>query len=319
MVKRAWIYLRRKYKRSIILLLLLFVISCSLSVGLSVWNNIGAAIKEVEQRMGTSFVMKLPSHTNSYDSIYTTTYETKYDFIPGTSYIGPPLDESVIEAVMEVDGVTEYNADVYSYVHLDDAELIPGGWADGLDDEEYDPEWRPVEIMYSGVTEIHCNTNTALSTQFRTGSFSLVEGRHITSEDTYKTLISQELAELNGLRIGDTITFSSRLGMMGKAPDRMALTIDPMTVEIVGIFRVNGYQPLGKWVYESDITYNWIFTDVETFKEYDIKVDDEVFIDNPRKFKYYNLTFFVDDPTQLESLVEQVNELDTIEKGFYDI
>lgn len=33
-----------------------------------------------------------------------------------------------------------------------------------------------------------------------------------------------------------------------------------MTLEIVGIFHVNGYQPTGVWVSEDAITYNWIFT-----------------------------------------------------------
>ena len=319
MTKRAWIYLRRKNKRSIILLLLLFVVSCSISIGLSVWNNIGDAIKEVEQRMGTSFVMKLPADTNSYDSIYVTTYETNYDYIAGTSYIGPPLDESVIEAVMKVDGISDYNADETTWIHLDNAKLIPGIWSEGLDAEEYDPDWRPVEIMRSQVTQIHGNTNTELSEKFRTGSFTLVEGRHITAEDTYKTLISEGLAELNGLQIGDTITFSSRLGMMGNAPDRLAFTMEPMTVEIVGIFRVNGYQPMGEWVSEDDMTYKWLLTDAETIKEYSIKSDDAVFVNNPRRFKYHNLTFFVDDPTKLDSIIEQVNDLDTITKDFYDI
>ena len=318
-LKRSLVYLKRKHKRSVLLFLLLFVISCSISIGLSVWNNIGDAIKDVEQRMGTSFVMKLPADTNSYDSIYVTNYETNYDFIAGTSYIGPPLDESVIEAVIEVDGISAYNADETTWVHLDDAVLLPGIWTGWLKAEEYDPEWRPVEIMYSRVTKIHGNSNTALSEQFRTGSFTLVEGRHITPKDLHKTLISEELAELNGLKIGDTITFSSRLRMMGEAPDTMALTFEPMNVEIVGIFRVNGFQPMGEWVNEADITYNWLLTDAETVKEYSVKSDDAVFVNNPRRFKYHNLTFFVDDPTKLESIIEQVNDLDTITKDFYDI
>ena len=90
-------------------------------------------------------------------------------------------------------------------------------------------------------------------------------------KDLHKTLISEELAELNGLKIGDTITFSSRLRMMGEAPDTMALTFEPMNVEIVGIFRVNGFQPMGEWVNEADITYNWLLTDAETVKEYSVK------------------------------------------------
>lgn len=55
MVKRSLLYLRRKYKRSVLLFLLLFVISFSLAVGVTVWNSIGAVTKEVQDALGTSF------------------------------------------------------------------------------------------------------------------------------------------------------------------------------------------------------------------------------------------------------------------------
>ena len=88
-LKRSLVYLKRKNKRSILLFLLLFVISCSISIGLSVWNNMGDAIKEVEQRMGTSFIVKLPSITQDPGTGYTVYHRTKYDFISGVSYQGP--------------------------------------------------------------------------------------------------------------------------------------------------------------------------------------------------------------------------------------
>lgn len=47
MVKRSLLYLRRKYKRSALLWLLLFVISCSLAIGVTVWSSIGAVTKDV--------------------------------------------------------------------------------------------------------------------------------------------------------------------------------------------------------------------------------------------------------------------------------
>ena len=45
MLKRAWLYLTRKYKRSILLFFLLFVISFSIAVALSIWNSINAVTK----------------------------------------------------------------------------------------------------------------------------------------------------------------------------------------------------------------------------------------------------------------------------------
>lgn len=59
MFKRSLLYLRRKYKRSILLFLLLFVISLSLSIGVAVWGSIGAVTKEIQDRLGTSFICKI--------------------------------------------------------------------------------------------------------------------------------------------------------------------------------------------------------------------------------------------------------------------
>ena len=107
--------------------------------------------------------------------------------------------------------------------------------------------------------------------------------------------------------------------MWGTAPDELQTLIEPFNAEIVGIFRVNGFQPTGKWVFEDDMAYNWIFTDTYTLKEYLRRSHEALFVDQLPNFYYNNLTFFVDDPTQLENVIEQVNDLDTIEKNFYDI
>ena len=59
MIKRAWLYLRRNYKRSVLLLLLLLIVSASILIGLSVWNTIHDVTKEVEQKLGTSINFRL--------------------------------------------------------------------------------------------------------------------------------------------------------------------------------------------------------------------------------------------------------------------
>ena len=59
MLKRAWLYLTRNYKRSVLLLLLMLAASASLLIGLSVWNSIHAVTREIEQKLGTSINFRL--------------------------------------------------------------------------------------------------------------------------------------------------------------------------------------------------------------------------------------------------------------------
>ena len=47
--------------------------------------------------------------------------------------------------------------------------------------------------------------NSELSLKFLNGTYTLVEGRHIQPDDSYAALISKELADKNGLSVGDNI------------------------------------------------------------------------------------------------------------------
>ena len=70
--KRALLYLRRKKPRTALLFLLLFVLSLSLAVGVTVWGSVGAVTRGIQQELGTSFVMRLPSEVvYGRDSNYT--------------------------------------------------------------------------------------------------------------------------------------------------------------------------------------------------------------------------------------------------------
>ena len=130
MINRAQLYLTRKYKRTILLFFLLFAISFSIAVALSIWNSINAVTKEVERSLGTSITLKLSSATQT-EGFYQD-YTIDVMFKDGNSYRcynGPPLTDDTIRQVLEgVDGFISYNADNDTSGHLDELELIPGLW-----------------------------------------------------------------------------------------------------------------------------------------------------------------------------------------------
>ena len=327
MVKRSLLYLRRKYKRSILLLLLLFVISFCLSVGICVWRSIGTVTKEVQDRLGTGFVVRmhvsLTHHPANLEDV------TEPDGTTRKVYTGPHLDDNTIDQIMQIGGITSYNADNYleAYPHLDDLQLVPGMWnldlqnraetpEDYADDDRITTEYA---TMRSRATMIYGNSDTSLAAKFRTGTFELVEGRHIRPEDRHVVLLSDKLAELNDLEVGDTITMTARDGGVF-TPSALTVLGEPQQLTIVGFFHVNGYQPTGRYVSEDEMTYNWAFTDLDTVKalrcanektQYGANYDQEP--------QYQNVTFFVDDPKQLDEIVDQVKRMDTIDVESYQI
>lgn len=320
MLTRALTYLRRKSKRSALLFILLFLISLSLFIGLSVWNSIDSVTKEVQQQLGTSFIMTKPP-IQVEDSEY-------YRRVPTTTnnmlkvYCGPMMDREFAQQIMQIDGITVYNGELEEWCGAGDFEIVSG-----MSDYKYQKMMRdPEELEYRlGLQEkgeigsvayyeagrrdimIYGNTDSSLYDKFRTGAFELVEGRHITADDRQKTLISEEIANINHLKVGDTVqicVYGNHV-MDYKGPKKVLGSIE---LEIVGIFHVNGYQPTGEWVHENDITYNWLLTDEDTVEKMAKVQEQNYYVDFVNDFCYKNLTFFVDEPERLDEIIEQVRK-----------
>ena len=316
MVKRSLLYLRRKYKRSVLLLLLLFVISFSLAVGVTVWNSIGSVTKEVQDALGTSFTFRIPSYITNDASYYKEVNDSSGN--AQKCYVGPKLDNETIQQIMQnIDGITGYNAEMDNYVCVEDADLIPGMHSDNWKYDFGDPDTNARMSQRQYVTMIYGNSKTELYNEFRSGSFELIAGRHITPNDTYKTLISDELAEANGLEIGDILTLTARAGIAGLVPST-EIWGEPLSVEIVGIFHVNGYQPTGQWVAETDMSYNWLITDIETVNYFNEVYNKELYVGQAYEQRYRNVTFFVEDASQLDATIKAVQDLDVIDTSYPD-
>lgn len=319
MTKRAWLYLTRKYTRSILLLLLLFVVSFSVAVGLCVWNSINGVTKEVEHTFGTGFRLKVPSYFRS-DPQYCIRVPAAGG---GTTlaYAGPKMGDEIVDAIRQLDGVTQYDAELDSYVVFESGKLVPGlfTWSyDHTDQIAHDEDYSlDADELWTRATMTYGHTDTSLADYFRTGSFTLTAGRHIGASDKWKVLISDRVAEINGLTVGDSITLSLRNELGGYA-DPLGIVGEMQQLEIVGIFHVNGLQPENSWVAEIDSTHNYLLTDLTTSRYFNTVARKQQYADYIPDTLYENLTFFVDDPARLESVMAEVKALDTIDVSQLD-
>ena len=322
MTKRALLYIRRKKIRSIILLLLMIVLAISISIGLSIWSGLNHAIHEVQKTLGTSLIVKMP------DNMTAGPFEMT-EVNGGTkeqTYVGPRVDQQLVDQIMQVDGISSYQAENFTYACVDGIDLIAGGWVSGLEDEleriRKDPEWeekRPdhmlsVEVyrLRTKMTTIYASSNTELFSYFRTGALSLVNGRHVTSQDSHKVMISDRLAEMNNLGVGDTFT----LRMRDWKNDTVA---GACKVEVVGIFSVNGYQPVNELVLENNMVCNWVLADFGTYEDLCHISDQNYYVDYENPLYYDNVTFFVEDADRLEEIMAEVQELDVMDPLYYTV
>lgn len=258
--KRAWLYVIRNPKRTVLLLILLVALMTISLLGLALYSASGDAVKELRSSIGGYFTIQ-----QSAEGMQKT-------------------DEQLLEQVRTLDNVSKVNGVDTYYMYCEGLELVPGSY-NGILPGECVPKF------------IGC-TESALHERFVAVSYQLADGRQITAEDEHKAMISKEVAEMNGLSVGDTLHASVVESVAGWQPEHVGIQVD---FEIVGIYLVTRSEPVSPSTPESELQENVVFTDINTAKElYQIKYPD-------RSAEQYNYTsgimLFLNDPAQMEQTV----------------
>lgn len=184
LIKRAFFYTARKRGRTLLLLLILFVISTFVLTGFSILAAANQSALRLRQSVGGSIRLELDDENSR-----NWTYQQGVGGMM-VGYTGTPITDIEIEKVMSVGGIRGYNGVGDGSVFAVDFSFISGfSFGEGSD--------------YSRLPSV---TNSEYFNYFRRGAFKLVDGRHITPEDDHAVLISTALAEKNGLKPGDDIT-----------------------------------------------------------------------------------------------------------------
>lgn len=265
--KRALLFLLRKKSKSIILLVVLTVIATLVLTCLSIGSASSLAAQNLRETMGGYF--KIETNLER---------ETPQ-----------PVSDELIQTVMDSGGIKAYNGLTISYMLTDDLELEPGRFT--------------LEGDYKAhLARVLANTDTSLNEYFVLRSLSLKEGRHIAPQDSNKALISDALAQRNGLSIGDKITVALDGTDM---PDEQKNAIIPVALEVVGIYQIDNAQTSsGVNTAECDIPENFIFSDTTSMRGAMSAV-------RGREITSYSsgATFFARDPKQLDTIVGNLTNL----------
>ena len=133
--------------------------------------------------------------------------------------------------------------------------------------------------------------NTEFSNYFLQNKLALAEGRHLTQADKNGVLISADAAKKNGLKVGDTI--QAVCDPQSKDPY--------VELEIIGIYEVIADKEAAKDQWSLDAWFDY---------------SSYAFIPNKG---YISADFYVEDPEQLESTIQEAQKLGGINWTNYDI
>lgn len=254
---RALLYVVRKRVRSLLLLLI--------CLGVGTLALSGSAIREATQmaqlnvRQALGGVFTLQQNTSDPDQWVTNDVES---YGSAAYYGGTPLTEELAARIQEqVPGIKGYNATYTNYTVPVDAS---GETLTLLDTESSESGLDSLLAGYgdfSSSVATYASTDTRFDSYFAGGYLELVAGRHLTEADTNGALLSQDLAQANGLTLGDTITLrmsNHKASMLGYDPDDTCVE-----VEIVGLFQSTSKSTAAFSNWSMD---NSIFTTLEVVK-----------------------------------------------------
>lgn len=307
-MKRAMIYLGRKKGRTIALLLLLFLMSCFVLVGISFKQSTESEMDRLRRSLASGFFLKVNTRNEMYHE-----YVDYGNGIGGLDYAGPIITEELIAKICSMDGVEDYivNTTCAAWTNL---KLRPGmfsDYRDNWDREELearmtDPPTEEELMCKSHEVDLYPLRNGALHKNFRSGALIMAEGRNIEPEDRYKVVISDWLAENNHLSVGDSITFETKEGSYAAFPKNPMKRIGvPVEVRIAGLYHAVVSLPYSKSTLESSYMENVIYTDAETVKKLEGNLDGSEYAGEKRD-GYIEVEFIVEDPGKSDTVMQQI-------------
>lgn len=267
-VMRAFLYCFRQKVKTLILFLVLAIISTFLLTGLAIRDASEGATEDARTAIGGKLFLEIDP-ANQYDSSqdgYGMTY----------TYNGDYITPEILDAISKVNGVVDYNSD-----------NPRGFWGAGVDFEYLPAAFNLSYTPYGESSAYTAALSSEKSSDFESGKYSLVDGRHITPKDKYVVMISKELADYNKLSVGDIMTM-------------YCLDSDSnVKLEIIGIFDgTEGTSGNGGFSV-SDIPANCGYVDYTTmFENFGRKIDG-----------YTQIDIYVEDPVSIQNVYDKVKNL----------
>lgn len=278
---RAFLYIRRKWAKSLLLFCIMLVIVMLALIGISIQRAAGTAELMLRKSLGGSF-----------------SFSVKKQDVKSENRTSGLLDQKTIDKIMKHSGISGVNADQEGNAILkkgdsQDMRLIVTS------------ELPKSEDYLNHMIKSRAETNPQYDLNFLTGALKISEGRNIQNGDFHAAVISKALAEINGLHIGDEIELCMNRELAKDYPGHAS---DSVKLKIVGLFDVAKETQNAGMQAPCDLPENLILMDPGT------SLDFYHFQDGG----YDRVDFYADDPAQIDSIVDSIKKDPEIDsKDFY--
>lgn len=281
-LKRAVLYSLRQKTKSLILFLMLTVIFTLLFNSFAIRDASENAVLGMRTGIGGKLKLEIDTEGNfgnEQENDYGTTYV----------YIGDYITQQIINAVSKINGVADYNVEDPASVYYAGVsfQFIPTSWNLGL-------------TKYGDNVSFTSCLSSERCSAFESGKYTLVDGRHIKPDDSYALLISKELADYNGIKVGDMVkVYSSYLDLECEGMNPI------VEMKIVGIFNGTEGTAIGTEIIADQLQANCGYVAYNT-------LFNMFAADYKNGAEYQSVTVYVDDPVEIQKVYDEIASLPEI-------
>ncbi|MEG0657486.1 ABC transporter permease [Anaerorhabdus sp.] len=328
-LRRAWLYVKRKLSKSILLGLTFFVIGNLVLIGLGITQAANNA--KLLTRKSMKAIVNLKTDYEEF-SEYVSHLESQEE-IEEANNNSPNVTPKHVELMSQDERVKAMNYLNVIQVYTVDFNSMPMG------NEDINPP--QVEVTSEGKKFEYKLANFSLvgnlspnMIEFNDGTCTLIEGNFYTQDDidnaNHVAVISKDVADFNGLSIGDSITlrigteqYLSELESKGYAREDL-----DQVYEIIGFYttieEVDKNDPRFQVVGGNESPLNRAYVPISTvieenYKMYEIdyvanilpRFPDSIKVDIDVMYETSKAIFLLNDPLDVEGFMEDYQSLNT--------
>lgn len=299
-LKRAMLYISRKWQQSLLIFFVLFVVCISILTGFAVLKASDSATANLRQQFGGTFNIEIDmsNPANMQEVASTDRYTASY-------YDGKYLDHAMIDEIMKTSGILEYSANIDVVANLKS------------DSGEYHNLIENVQNYYSSsnshIARIQGVTSLNQCSYFANHVLEIIQGKMFTADGSEQAVISRELAELNHIEVGDKLIFEINREVTGFD---IPIEKQKCIFEIVGIFDIMGEQQMDQYTSQRQMIQNWVFVDSRALLPYLNELLKSI---GEQPIGYEKVTFRVNDPAEMDSIIKNIQQNKTINWNYFKI
>lgn len=276
-IQRALVYISRRKGKAVSLFILVFIVAVFLISCFGVLKASKRLSKDIRTSLGAAFYIRANTEVKMNENGETEVKENDVH-----------ITEDEIGEIMHIGEINYCNPINYGFVKSDALQFVRG-------DKHTD------ENNMGKVTGLRFS---ALASDFIDETVILLEGTHITETDRGKILISEQLANVNHLSVGDKVILThARLGEVdGEYIDEIPVKTAYTQVEISGIYELKVEDAAIKPT--ASVADNRIYASLDVLNE--LKESEAGIYTG-------EVDFYITDPDKLESVIRNVQLLQSID------